>query len=169
MSDNVSVLSPEPHAEKVSIGISKKDREALSTNVTEVLSATYDLLIKTHVYHWNVVGPLFHSLHVMLEEQYNDLFAAADVIAERIRALGFLAPVKGAAPADGVMGNDAKASNAHEMVKDLIKDHESIVRKMREAAEDAADKGDAVTEDMLVGRMTVHEKNLWMLRAIIAD
>lgn len=169
MSQATAVLTPSASVDDMSIGISAGDREELSKGLTDILTGTYHLLIKTHVYHWNVVGPMFHSLHVMLEEQYNDLFAAADVIAERIRALGYLAPVNGAAPADGVLDRDAKASSAHDMVDDLINDHENIVRLMRKAAEGAADKGDAVTEDMLVARLTFHEKTLWMLRAIVTN
>jgi starvation-inducible DNA-binding protein len=169
MSKATAVLSPSASVENMSIGISADDRGELSKDLTDILTSTYQLLIKTHVYHWNVVGPMFHSLHVMLEEQYNDLFAAADVIAERIRALGHLAPVEGSAPAKGVMDSSAKAATAHDMVNDLIGDHEKIVRLMRKAANSAADKGDAVTEDMLVARLTFHEKILWMLRAILTD
>ncbi|MEM8750655.1 MAG: DNA starvation/stationary phase protection protein [Pseudomonadota bacterium] len=166
---NAAALSPQPTPDSLSIGIPEDDRKDVSDALSAILSDTYHLLIKTHIYHWNVVGPLFHSIHVLLEEQYNDLFAATDVIAERIRALGFLAPVGMKAPASGLDDTDAKKGSAKAMVEDLIEAHEEIVRKMRDAAEKAAEKSDMVSEDMLVGRLTVHEKTLWMLRAIVAD
>ena len=51
--------------------------------------------MKTHAYHWNVTGPQFHTLHVMFEEQYREMWAALDEIAERVRALGVFAPSSG--------------------------------------------------------------------------
>ncbi|MFD0916482.1 Dps family protein [Pseudahrensia aquimaris] len=169
MTEAALKLTPKPSEDSVSLGIGRENRSEIAEGLSEILSDTYRLLIKTHIYHWNVVGPLFHSLHEMLEEQYNDIFAATDVIAERIRALGFLAPMDMAAPNKGFANNEAKASDAKAMVEDLIADHEALVRKMREVAEGAADKDDGVSEDMLVGRMTFHEKTLWMLRATIAE
>lgn len=165
---SADALKAVPTPDSMSLGIGKDNREQVSDSLSQVLADTYRLLIKTHIYHWNVVGPLFYSLHQMLEEQYNDLFEATDIIAERVRALGHLAPVGMKAPASGLGETDAKDISAEKMVQDLIADHEEIVRKMRDAAEDAADRKDIVTEDMLVARLTVHEKNLWMLRAIIA-
>ena len=50
------------------------------------------LYLKTHNFHWNVTGPMFRTLHLMFEEQYNELWLAVDVVAERIRALGVPAP-----------------------------------------------------------------------------
>lgn len=168
MSDTLAPLKASPSPDSISLGIGEENRKEVSDALSQILSDTYHLLIKTHIYHWNVVGPLFYSLHQMLEEQYNDLFQAADVIAERIRALGFLAPVGMQTPASGLADTDAKDTTAKAMVEDLINDHEEIVRKMRDAATNAGDAKDIVSEDMLVARLTVHEKYLWMLRSIIA-
>ena len=91
MSDAAEVLKPKTHAEKMDIGLTAADRKEISAGLSEILVDTYRLLIKTHIYHWNVVGPLFHSIHVLTEEQYNTLFEATDIIAERVRALS---PIK---------------------------------------------------------------------------
>src|SRR4051812_44062284 len=76
----------------IDIGISEGHREAISQGLSRVLADTYMLYLKTHAYHWNVTGPLFSSLHLLFETQYNELHAAGDVIAERIRALVHFAP-----------------------------------------------------------------------------
>ncbi len=94
---NVDVLVP-LHAQlqqfpiPIDIGINKKDREQISHHISRLLADTYSLYLKTHCFHWNVTGPHFSSLHVMFETQYNELWTAADKIAERIRALGIMAP-----------------------------------------------------------------------------
>lgn len=141
----------------------------MAKTLTEILSATYRLTIKSHVYHWNVSGPLFKPIHDLTEEHYNDLFQAADVIAERIRALGQLAPAKvsdAASFAPKAVTNETGTALA--MVEDLIGEHEDLVKVMRTAT-GAAEKGDdAVTADMLTGRMAFHEKAIWMLRATIS-
>lgn len=167
MSKATQVLKPKPHADKMDVGLSDGDRKELAGGLSDILIDTYRLLIKTHIYHWNVVGPLFHAIHVLTEEQYNTLFEATDIIAERVRALGYHAPTGHGADAAVEIG--APGRSAMEMVEDLIVDHEEAVKKMRVVATRAEEKGDLVTTDMLTERMTFHEKALWMLRATLAE
>ena len=104
------------------------------------------------------------------EIHYNELFGATDVIAERIRALGHLAPVSlDMAKSFAPTASDVDQASAHDMVADLIKDHEQTVRDMRKAAGDAGENEDNVTEDMLTARLNFHEKALWMLRSVVAN
>ncbi|MCB1475039.1 MAG: DNA starvation/stationary phase protection protein [Rhodobiaceae bacterium] len=170
MNKVASVLKPVAHPSKSNIGLKQAYLKDMSETLSDILAKTYQLTIKSHLYHWNVVGPLFRSLHELTEEHYNALFGATDVIAERIRALGYLAPVNIVdasvfAPKKG----DVDHLSADDMVRDLIDTHEEAVRAMRDAAGKAGDAGDVVTEDMLTARLTFHEKALWMLRAIIAE
>ena len=170
MARKSNVLEVRPRNEKVQTGITPAKRKEIAEALSNVLTDTYLLVIKTHIYHWNVVGPLFHAIHELTEEQYNDLFAACDVIAERIRALGFTAPL---AINDLLKGGNVKFPSqfptANGMVDDLISENESLTRRIREAAESAEENGDFVTHDMLTARLTVHEKVIWMLRAIVSD
>jgi len=165
-----AVLKPELSKEQVSTGIDADSRRQIAEALSSVLTDTYYLVIKTHIYHWNVVGPLFHAVHEMTEEQYKNLFDAADDIAERIRALGHRAPISDAAgPDESVVSTAASARSAHDMIADLIGDHEAAIRNMRQAAEMAEDKHDLVTHDMLTARLTYHEQVVWMLRALITE
>lgn len=156
--------------DKMNIGLEAGYRADISKDLSSILAATYRLTIKSHIYHWNVVGPVFKSLHELLEEHYNALFGAVDVIAERIRALGHLAPVK-LDKTESFAPDHASVDHktAQDMVADLIADHEEAVRAMRKAATKAGDNDDVVTEDMLTARLGFHEKALWMLRAVIAS
>ncbi|WP_319529915.1 DNA starvation/stationary phase protection protein [uncultured Cohaesibacter sp.] len=170
MSTAQAVLQIEPHSSEIDTGLETAYRKDMSEALSDILGATYKLTIISHIYHWNVVGPLFKSLHELTEEHYNDLFAAADVIAERIRALDSLAPVKQLSFETFVPErSDIKDLKAYDMIVDLIGMHESLVRTMRRAAAVAGEHGDVVTEDMLTARLTFHEKALWMLRAISAE
>lgn len=149
-------------------GIEQKDRGAVSKDLTEVLADTYTLLFKTHVYHWNVVGPLFVPIHELTESHYKNLFAAADEIAERIRGLGHLAPISlaGLVSKAVVEEEDDARLTAEEMVEELARDHEKMVKRLRQAAIDADEVDDLVTADLLTERLAFHEKAIWMLRAI---
>lgn len=170
MAGAANVLNVKPHAEDVRTGIADDDRKDIAQALSNVLTDTYLLVIKSHVYHWNVVGPLFHAIHEMTEEHYQNLFQACDELAERIRALGHPAPLTGNRVLDdGNITIETTAPTAHEMVKDLVSDHEGLCRAMREAAELAEEKGDFVSHDLLTARLTYHEKVIWMLRAIIAE
>jgi starvation-inducible DNA-binding protein len=169
MAKQVAVLKSKTHVEDMETGLSANYRNQISKILTEILSDTYRLLIKSHIYHWNVVGPLFKPLHELTEEHYSSLFEAADIIAERIRALGHLAPVH-LADASKFAPASASSQNpdAQTMLKDLIAHHEAAVQAMRKAAAKADENDDFVTNDMLTQRLTFHEKALWMLRAHVA-
>ncbi len=169
MSNVAKVLEVHSHDEDIDIGLESAYRKDISKDLTDILNGTYRLTIKSHIYHWNVVGPLFKPIHELTEEHYEALFASADIIAERIRALGHLAPVNmgdtgSLAPKKGETDHET----ANGMIEDLIADHESAVRLMRKAGKKAGDAGDLVTEDMLTARLTFHEKALWMLRSVIS-
>jgi starvation-inducible DNA-binding protein len=163
------ILKAEPKPEDVKTGISAEYQKDMSERLSTILADSYKLMIKNHVYHWNVVGPLFKPLHELTEEHYEDLFEAIDVIAERIRALGSTAPfnMEDAAKFAPKKSN-LECTTAIEMVEDLIKEHEDICRSMRDAADMAGDNRDLVTEDMLTARLTFHEQAVWMLRATAA-
>ena len=135
--------------------------------LTEVLADTYRLVLKSQIYHWNVTGPLFVSLHDMTEEHYSDMFTAADVLAERIRALGKPALVSLANLAAN--GQEADASLAADgMINDLLSDHENLAARMRALVGTAEAADDPVTADLATARSDFHEKAAWMLRALAA-
>ena len=150
---------------------SDADRERLSQQLAGAVADTYMLMVKTHGYHWNVAGPLFVSIHELTEQQYQDLFEAADDLAERIRALGHKSPgsYRDFAEATAIEDDDGKPKTAKQMVEALAHDNEQIARRMKQASDIAEECGDKVTEDMLIDRMQTHEQNAWMLRAIAAD
>ncbi len=165
MSNNV--LNVRADLEHPQTGIEDKDR--LAHLLTGVLADNFVLMVKTQGYHWNVVGPLFISIHELTEMQYRDLFEAADEIAERIRALGVVAPssIAELMPFAEIEENTQNPS-AEEMLLSLIGDHETISRKLRKSESLSHSHKDAVTSDMLVRRMAFHEKAIWMLKALAA-
>ena len=158
-------LATIPKATPVNTGVEKP--KPVADGLAQALSDTYTLLLKTHIYHWNVEGPLFYGIHTLTEEQYGDLFAAADVLAERIRALGQLAPMSVKAVLSGATIADApQAPSAQDMVQGLAKDHETLAAQMHDLIKLAEKHSDDVTADLATERAGFHEKAAWMLRAI---
>ncbi|HSH98135.1 MAG: Dps family protein [Methylophilaceae bacterium] len=151
------------------IGISQKDRKKIADGLSVFLADTYTLYLKTHYFHWNVTGPQFRTLHLMFEEQYNELWLATDLIAERIRSLDFVAPgtYKDFSKLTSIKETE-KVPEANDMVKALIDGHETVVRTGRSLipAADAVD--DEVTADLITQRLQVHEKTAWMLRSLLS-
>jgi starvation-inducible DNA-binding protein len=140
--------------------------EALS----RVLANTFTLYLKTHNFHWNVMGPMFQTLHLMFEEQYNELWLAGDAIAERIRALGRIAPGSYREFSKLTYLQEPKAVlSANEMIGELLRDHETCARTARWALSVARTAVDAPTEDLLTQRVMAHEKAAWMLRSMLAE
>lgn len=153
---------------ELNTGISTEHRQKLADELSRLLADSYTLYLKTHNFHWNVTGPMFQTLHVMFEEHYTELALAVDLIAERIRALGFPAPGSYAAYArlSSVSDTDG-APSALEMVKLLVEAHETVIRTAREAVKAAEDAGDQATADLGTQRLQLHEKTAWMLRSLL--
>lgn len=159
---------PQEQTLPVNIGLKEKDRQEIADGLCRLLADTYTLYLKTHNFHWNVTGPMFQTLHLMFEQQYNELALAVDLIAERIRALGF--------PAPGTYSEYAKLSsipetsgvpNAEEMIKLLVEGQEAVVRTARSIFPTVDAASDEPTADLLTQRMQVHEKTAWMLRSLL--
>jgi starvation-inducible DNA-binding protein len=154
----------------INIGIEEQDRREIASGLSNLLADTYTLYLKTHNFHWNVTGPMFRTLHLMFEEQYNELALAVDLIAERIRALGF--------PAPGTYKEFARLSSIHEeegvpsaedMIRKLVDGQEAVVRTARSLFLVLERSHDEPTADLLTQRMQVHEKTAWMLRSLLAE
>jgi starvation-inducible DNA-binding protein len=157
-------------AKQIDIGISKRERAKIAGGLGHLLADTYTLYLKTHNFHWNVTGPMFQTLHLMFETQYNELWLAVDTIAERIRSLGH--------PAPGTYAEFAKLSSikekpgvprARDMIIQLVEGQEAVVRTARALFPAVEKAGDEATADLLTQRIVLHEKTAWMLRALLEE
>jgi starvation-inducible DNA-binding protein len=148
----------------------KEGREKVVAALSQVLASTFTLYMKTHGFHWNVTGQMFHSLHMMFEEQYRELWLAADALAERVRALGFPAPASYQEFSKRSHVREAQTiPNAAGMIAELLSDHETCARSVRQALWIARSNIDAPTEDLLTRRLMAHEKAAWMLKSLLAE
>ena len=152
----------------INIGIDSKNREQLANGLSKVLADTYTLYLKTHNFHWNVTGPMFQTLHLMFEQQYNELWLAADALAERVRTLGFPAPgTYRQFVALASIKEDDGIPKAEDMIRRLVEGHETVTRTARTVFRLASEVDDESTCDLLTQRLQVHEKTAWMLRSLL--
>jgi starvation-inducible DNA-binding protein len=141
-------------------------KQALARGLTGLLADTYLLYNTTQVCHWNVDGPQFAALHDLFEAQYREMADAIDMIAERIRALGFYASGQlHAVLENSGLGQRGRAGGADEMLRHLIDGHEQTVERLRDLVGLAEAAMDDASDDLVVTRLRVHEKTLWMLRS----
>ena len=153
----------------VKTGVDRKDRRELAKMLTKIIGSSHVLYAKIRGVHWNVVGPAFYSIHKMTEDQYEDLNEAIDDMAERIRAIGFQAPVGLAEMMEhSVIKDQTKLLPANDMIKELVEDHDHISRLLRDGVVEAEAAEDVKTADLLTDRLGVHEEAAWMLRATIS-
>lgn len=154
---------------EIDIGIKKGDRAKIAEGLSKLLADTYTLYLKTHNFHWNVTGPMFNTLHLMFETQYNELWLAVDLVAERIRSVGYPAPGGYAQFAALTSIKEAEGEpRAEEMIKQLVEGHETVVRTARAIFPIVEKAGDEASADLLTQRLQVHEKTAWMLRSLLA-
>ena len=158
-----------PTSIDINIGIDENQRQEIAEGLSHLLADTYTLYLKTHNYHWNVVGPMFNTLHLMFETQYNELSLAVDEIAERIRALGIRAPGSYREYAAlSSIAEDTDEPDAMTMIQRLVDGQEAVARTARSIFPTAEAANDEPTADLLTQRMLVHEKTAWMLRSLLA-
>jgi len=154
----------------INIGISEAERKKIVAGLSALLADSYTLYLMTHNFHWNVTGPQFNSLHLMFMGQYTEQWNALDMIAERIRALGFPAPgtynefVKLASikEVDGV-------PKANDMIRHLVAAQEATARTARKLFPIVDAANDQPTADILTQRLEIHEKTAWMLRSLLEE
>ena len=140
---------------------------AAVTVLKEALADSYLLMGRTQGVHWNVTGPMFFAVHNLTEEHYTNLFTAVDELAERLRALGEKAPYRYADYlALSILSDSGIGEDAGSMIAALVADHQAVASRLRAAVETLEDSGDVVTADMLIGRLSWHEKAVWMLQAL---
>ncbi len=155
-------------ASKIQIGIPDADRAEIAGGLGKLLADTYSLYLKTHNFHWNVTGPMFQTLHLMFETQYNELALAVDLVAERIRALGHPAPGSYADFARLSSIKDAPGvPKATDMIQLLVEGQEAVVRTARSLFPAVERAHDEATADLLTQRIQLHEKTAWMLRSLL--
>lgn len=153
----------------LNIGIEEGKRVEISKSLSKLLAETYTLYLKTHKYHWNVTGPMFQTLHTMFETQYTTLALAVDEIAERIRVMGVKAPGSYSefAEVSSVKEDTSADTNSNDMINNLLKDHEQVVRTAKEILPQLEGANDEGTNSLLGARIEFHEKTAWMLRSLI--
>ena len=153
---------------EIDIGIKQSDREQIAEGLSRLLADSYTLYLKTHNFHWNVTGPMFQTLHIMFEEHYTELAQAVDVIAERIRSIGFPAPgtYKEFAELSSIK-EEPGVPKAEDMIRRSVEGHEAVVRTARSLFAVAESANDEATADLLTQRIQLHEKTSWMLRSLL--
>lgn len=158
------------HLLSIDIGISDSNRKKIADGLSNLLADSYTLYMMTRNFHWNVTGPQFNTLHTVFMTQYTEQWAALDIIAERIRALGY--------PAPGTYSEFSKRASikevdgvpkATEMVRHLVKAQEATARTARKLFPLADAANDQPTADVLTQRIDVHEKTAWMLRSLLEE
>lgn len=162
-----AALQSRPKETQPDTGLDRADTKAIAEALSDALADSFSLYLKTLGVHWNIVGPSFYGMHKLTEAQYEDLALAVDALAERIRALGHIAPAAFGDYAErSVVESKTTLSSAEGMLKALIADNEAVARRLREAVAVADEAQDVFTADMLTARVGKHEQNVWMLKAV---
>jgi starvation-inducible DNA-binding protein len=151
---------------KISIGLSAEQLKKSTDILSTILSDEMTLYIKTRKFHWNVSGESFMELHKLFESQYSELEETIDEVAERIGKLG--------SKTIGTMNQFSKMTrlkeapdeypNRMKMIEELLEDHETLIKELREDVEKCDKNGDAGTTDFLTAIMKQHETIAWTLR-----
>lgn len=155
---------------KSNVELSEQAKKACAAALTAALADSYVLYLKTHNFHWNVEGPDFYTLHKLFEEQYLDLWASVDLLAERIRSLGSPAPGTYAKfQAAATIRDNEEIPTSSAMVQELLADNRTAEATTRSALRAVQDAGDEATAGVLTERLAYFEKQIWMMGSMIRN
>jgi starvation-inducible DNA-binding protein len=154
----------------IDTGIPRENLKKIANILNDDLADEYVLLTKTRNYHWNVEDPRFNDLHKFFEEQYELISASIDEIAERVRAVGgkTRATLKEFINSAQIGEDVGSYPDADTMLRNLLSDHETIIKTLRKNVKECQDLNDEATANFLTEKMEEHEKMAWMLRSFIA-
>lgn len=154
---------------KTTIGLDNNQTSKIAQILAPLLADEFIIYLKARNAHWNVEGPDFFTAHAYFQELYTESHLIIDEVAERIRKIGQYAPatIKEYMDLTNLKENNLKKNDSLTYIKDLLEDHESIIRYLRKSIENLEKnfENDYGTIDYLTSLMMLHEKTAWMLRS----
>lgn len=138
-------------------------------DITEALNGlladSFSLYVKTKNFHWHVSGPHFRDYHLMLDEQADQIFAATDPLAERVRKLGgiTLHSIGQMAGLSRIKDNNADYVDPREMLDELRDDNKAVAAQMRKAHALCDEHHDVATASLLEVFIDETERRTWFL------
>jgi starvation-inducible DNA-binding protein len=140
-------------------------RRDIAGALNVLLADMFALYLKTKNFHWHVSGPHFRGLHLMFDEQAEQIFATTDEIAERVRKVGGLTihSIGEISRLQRVSDNDADYVDPLDMVAELRSDNQALVAALRETHELCDEENDVATASLLENWIDQAERRVWFL------
>ena len=137
----------------------------VSAALNLLLADVFALYLKTKNFHWHISGPHFRDYHLLLDEQADQLYAATDPIAERVRKLGgtTLRSIGQISRLQRVKENDADYVTPGDMLAELREDNQQLASRMRQAHVVCEEHNDVATESLIEVWIDEAELRVWFL------
>jgi starvation-inducible DNA-binding protein len=145
--------------------LGSKATQDISAGLNLLLADLFALYLKTKNFHWHMSGPHFRDYHLLLDEQSEQIYAATDVIAERVRKVGgtTLRSIGEIGRLQRVLDNDADFVTPHDMLAELHDDNKQLAARMREAHGVCDEHGDVASASLLENFIDETERRAWFL------
>ena len=130
-----------------------------------LLADMFALYMKTKNFHWHVSGPHFRDYHLLLDEQADQILAATDAIAERVRKIGgtTLRSIGQIGRQQRILDNDADFVAPDDMLAELRDDNKQLATNLRETHGLCDEEGDVATASLLENWIDEAERRTWFL------
>ncbi len=134
--------------------------------LNQILADTLILYSLYKKHHWQMRGPTFYQLHLLLDKHADEQLALVDMLAERVQLLGGVAIADPRHVAE-LTTIDRPPNGVEEvpaMLSRLLSAHEAIITAVRAAIVQTAQNGDGGSNDLLMGDvLRTHEQQVWFL------
>lgn len=137
----------------------------ISKALNGILADAFALYLKTKNFHWHVSGPHFRDYHVLLDEQSQQILAATDDMAERVRKIGgtTLRSIGDIAKHQSIKDNNEVYVPPVDMLRELMNDNKHVAEAMRAAHKLCDEHEDVATASLLEVWIDEAEKRTWFL------
>jgi starvation-inducible DNA-binding protein len=145
--------------------LEQKASSDIAGALNAILADVFALYLKTKNFHWHMSGPHFREYHLLLDEQADQIFAMADLIAERVRKVGgaTLKSIGQVARMQRVRDNDANHVEPLDMLVELRGDNDAFAARLRGTHAFCAEHQDVASTSLLEVWIDEAERRSWFL------
>jgi starvation-inducible DNA-binding protein len=151
--------------------LTEKGRSEIAASLNPLVADAFALYIKAKNYHWHMSGSHFRDYHLLLDEQADQIFAMIDVLAERVRKLGFttIHSTGEVTRLQRVKDDDAEFVEPQKMLRQFMNDNKNYTMHLREAHDVCDEHNDVATASLLEVFIDETERRTWFLFETIAS
>ena len=144
--------------------------DELSQALKIVLANHYAFSLKAQNFHWNVEGTDFSQYHALFGSIYEEVYGSVDIIAERVRTIGYYTPGSFRRYLElSQVEDQVEIPNARSMIEKLLADISPVQTSIKVCYDLSEQNSNHGLSNLMAERQDAFAKHAWMLTATLKN